>query len=301
MILVKLDKQRSAGAIAAGLNAAQYITRLGEGDEALGTERIIDRTLRLYNVVSQPDLTPDDEDFIRYMLYWSVIGKRDGYKAKKLPVHDPPGSCRTIQAPCLELKLLWLACFGDNDSTWVHREDSWVHAGENDDYPVTHHMVEVLRNAKGCIAADLTAFDRYMSAEMIAPFFMAYLSHFNPGVPDNLLRFLAQLTINGPLLMSDGTVYMRTRGNPSGFMNTLRLNCVVHLTCLAYVVMRRTGISDPLAVANIMHDEMYVQMCGDDSRHFALSDRAVDIFDLAHNGQAFLDVWADELPWEVKL
>jgi len=162
-------------------------------------------------------------------------------------------------------------------------------------------MVEVLRNAKGCIAADLTAFDRYMSAEMIAPFFMAYLSHFNPGVPDNLLRFLAQLTINGPLLMSDGTVYMRTRGNPSGFMNTLRLNCVVHLTCLAYVVMRRTGISDPLAVANIMHDEMYVQMCGDDSRHFALSDRAVDIFDLAHNGQAFLDVWADELPWEVKL
>ena len=37
---------------------------------------------------------------------WYVIGKKDGYKEKKLP--HVGGSGRTIQCPCFELKLLLL-------------------------------------------------------------------------------------------------------------------------------------------------------------------------------------------------
>jgi hypothetical protein len=302
-----LDLTRSAGPTACSLTANDYILALGKGDMEVGKERLIDRSLRLYNsiIASGPELDFDkpgvDADLMQDCSFWNVIGKQDGYKAKKLPVHDPPGSGRTIQAPCLELKLLWKAIYGLNDDMWVSRPDSWVHAGEDCDKPVSHHHMDVLAKALGCIAADLTAFDRLMLQPMINAFFMFYLREVAPGVPKAWNRYLAVITACGPLQLSDGTIYLRTRGNPSGFMNTLRLNCVVHLMCLFYILSIRLDIQDPLELCNFLKHECSISICGDDSRFFALTQRAFDAFDLGNQGAAYLRCWATHLPWEVKL
>lgn len=299
-IFSKMDKQKSAGPVCPGSDANAYVAYLGGGDSQVGLDRLVDRVMRMYRAIVDDDVKVVDDDLVAEMMNWGIIGKRDGYKEKKLPIHDPPGSFRTIQAPSLEMKILWLVCFGENDDLWVHRE-GWVHAGVNDDLPCSWQFKNMVLHAKGAIACDLTAFDRYMPAEMISPFFLVYMAYLNPGVPDPLLRFLAIMTVRGPLIMSDGTVYYRSRGNPSGFMNTLRLNCFVHLVCLAYVVMRRRGDDDPLRTFEFLKNDLHVQMCGDDSRHFALTDEGAEVLDLAHDGAAYLQVWAEELPWEVKL
>jgi len=306
--LNQMDLSRSAGPTAEALIASDYLMALGNGNLELGKQRVVERTMRLYHAVVAcgPNcdfgkLPPGSEELVRDCTVWNVIGKKDGYKAKKLPVAAPPGSGRTIQAPSFEMKLLWLACFGENDKAWITRDHSWVHAGEDEDLPVKYQVLEEIRQSKGAIAADLTAFDRYMTSDMIVPFFVAYLSHLVPGIPRGLLVWLAAVTVAGPLRMSDGTTYRRKRGNPSGFMNTLRLNCFVHLCCTMYALAKRLGIEDPIELADVVKAEFALSMCGDDSRHLALSERAHKAFDLAHNGEAYLAVWREELPWEVKV
>lgn len=312
------DLQRSAGYTAEALTAEQYITVLGNGNLEAGKVVLADRVMRLWNVVSRRgigpiiDASPVDDPELRndYQLMvdcgvWNVITKNDGYKEKKLPLPGVDGTGRTIQAPSLELKLLWIATFGENDDAWMHRSreerTSWVHAGENADKPCDWHTVEAIRKSWGAIAGDLTAFDRYQSAEMLKAFFMQYLPAVCPGAPMEYLSWLASVTIQGPLLMSDGVMYFRERGLPSGFMNTLRLNCFVHLCCLCYVVMRRLGWRTPVEVAQFLRDDVLVSMCGDDSRHLALTARAAVVFDLFHDGEAYLSIWRKELPWEMKL
>jgi len=162
-------------------------------------------------------------------------------------------------------------------------------------------VLKVLNNAKGCIAADLTAFDRFMLRDMIDPFFLMYMQHCVPGTPSTILVWLSYMASQGALVMSDGVVYERDRGNPSGFMQTIRLNCVVHLACLCYAVMRLKGWDDPRQVALYLLDHCMIQMCGDDSRFFAMTDDSVGMFDLRNGGEAYLRVWREELPWEVKI
>lgn len=305
--LEAMDKARSAGPTADALTADQYILALGQGDKAQGEDILVARTLRLWRSILHAGPSCDfkhpevDVALLRSCAYWNVIGKQDGYKHKKLPVADPPGTGRTIQAPSLELKLLWRATLGLNDDAWVHRPDGWVHAGMDDDLPCSASVVDGLGKALGVIAADLTAFDRAMTAQMISSFFRVYLMRAAPGMPKAFAAYLTAITAAGPLLMSDGAVYLRKHGNPSGFMNTLRLNCVVHLMCLCYAVLRRLGSVDPQDAVDFIQHDAKVQMCGDDSRFFALTPRAFEVFDMRNEAKGYLDVWASELPWEVKL
>jgi hypothetical protein len=298
---MRLD--RSAGPTAEGISAEDYLLVLGKGNAHVGMHRLAERVLRIYNAACDPEASSDtDKELLKEVGLWGVFGKLDKYKLKKLPTHDPPGTGRTIQAPCLELKVLWKVCFGENDYLWSHRAESWVRSGGDEDLPVSFEYLDALMKAKGAIATDLTAYDRYMMACMIRAFFLLYLRYVCPGAPILLLHWLASVVTHGPLLLTDGRLISRDHGNPSGFMNTLRLNCVVHLFVLAYIVIMRTGIEDPVEVARLMEDEMCLSFCGDDSGHLALSERAMEIFDIRNRGAAYLKAWDDYTPWpEVKL
>jgi hypothetical protein len=298
-----MDWQRSAGASAGSVSAGDYVRKLGDGDVVAGTDVLVQRVLRLYS--SMLGVGPVDKELLEEMRYWSVIGKKDGYKTKKLP---PTGSGRTIQAPSLELKVLWLACFGESDQTWLNRGPgegrrglSWVHQGDDADLPCHYTTVATLLKARSCFAGDITGFDRYMMRELMVPFFMQYLPMVATGVPLRLCAFLAHYTIDSLLVLSDGRVAQKHRGNPSGFMNTLRLNCVVHLIALMYVILKRRPhftVGDAVAFAQ---EDLHIQVCGDDSRIFALTPEGEAFLDVANGGAAYLQEWNESLPWEVKV
>jgi len=298
---MKLD--RSAGATAEGLKASEYLLALGAGDEVAGMNKCAERVMRLYNAATDPQATDDtDKELLRECGVWNVIGKKDGYKIKKTPIHDPPGTGRTIQAPCLELKVLWKVCFGENDTLWLKRADAWVHAGEDEDLPLPASSIDALAKALGAFATDMTAFDRYQTKPFFKAFFMFYLKRVCPGAPPLLLWWLYQVTACGPLLLTDGTMYSRDHGNPSGFMNTLRLNCIVHLVALAYVVAIRLDVDEPMEVTRFLDQDCKLSICGDDSGHLALTERALEVFDLRNGMRAYLDTWDRHTPWpETKL
>jgi hypothetical protein len=303
-----MDLERSSGPSGESLKATEYLTVLGQGDLFEGKLVLVERVQILYRAIlragPQQDwsaLNDEELEVVTSCATWQVIGKLDGYKFKKLPAHDPPGSGRTIQAPSLELKVLWKCCFGFNDDLWGKR-DNWIHSGEDLDMPITHHHRSMLARALGSIATDMTGFDREMMDFMIDSFFTRHLSALNPGVPEPLLTYLAMVTVAGPLLMSDGIMYTnRKRGNPSGFMNTLRLNCFAHIASIAYFVMHRRQTRDPEEVAQFMSQSLHIQICGDDSRIFAMDEEAVAFLDLTNAGAEYIRDWQDHSPWDMKL
>jgi len=84
-VVAKMDLQKSAGPTAKGLNAAQYILELG------GVDALAEKVLRLYNAILAGPACPEvDRQLLIDCTMFAVIGKEDGYKEKKLPVHDPP-------------------------------------------------------------------------------------------------------------------------------------------------------------------------------------------------------------------
>jgi hypothetical protein len=303
MTIDTLKLAKSAGPTAEGLSAKDYLLALGKGDEERGKAVCAERVLRIYRAACDPKASSQsDQELLTEVGYWHVIGKDDKYKLKKTPIATPPGHGRTIQAPSFELKVLWRTCFGENDTLWSHREDSWVRSGENEDLPTSYASVDALARALGAIATDLTAYDRYMMACMIYAFFMIYLHRVCPGAPELFLRWLAHITIRGPLLFSDGEVWQRDHGNPSGFMNTLRLNCVVHLFVFAYIMAIRMQSDDPSEVARVMEEEMWLSFCGDDSGHLALTERAMTLLDIRNGGKEYIAAWDKYTPWpETKL
>jgi len=301
----KLDSEKTtAGYTASFQTHRQYAMQLGEGDLSLGYDRIAERALELYLVMSkQSVLSQQQQEALLFECrHWSVMGKKDGYKKKKLDVG------RTIQAPCLEMKILWKVCFGEADDMWIHRNDSWVHAGENYDKPVLGaRKRKILRALKyGGLALDATAFDRYMTVMFITTFFGIHMKLLAPGAPQAFLDEMCDFVLTGPLVMSDGWLFFKDRGNPSGFMNTLRLNCWANLVVTCYLMARRLmqlGRHDvtPADIIDILQNHVDPEICGDDSRYLALSEFGKELLDLENAGKALIALYNEELPWAVKL
>jgi hypothetical protein len=305
MAIESMDGKKSAGSTAGGRTANEYYKDLGEGDMVLGKQRVVERALRLYATMCNSEAPDADLELLALAHCWYVIGKKDGYKKKKLPCEG--GSGRTIQCPCLELKILWIVCFGQSDQAWIDRGESqhasWVHQGEDADLPVHDEIVRALMSSKSVFAGDMSSFDRHMIEEIMTPFFLMYMDAVCPGAPRAFLEKLAVITIYGFLITSDGAMADKERGNPSGFMNTLRLNCVAHMIAMLYVVMKRMEEKypdwTPLDAAVWMRENTFTQMCGDDSRIFALTAEADEFLDSEHDFAAYLKVWNEELPWVV--
>jgi hypothetical protein len=298
--LMPLDK--NAGNTADNKKYGEYLLHLGDGNMEAGVEAIAHRCLRLYKVMCSPNpLTHEDHALYEEARFWTVLGKRDGYKEKKLP---PQGSGRTIQAPCAELKILHLAAFGENDEAWLnragHRGDEWVHQGEDADLPCSGRKKLMLMKALSSLAADVTGYDRRMADLLMVAYFTMYLPTMCVGVPLAFCKSMGDFTIFSALVLSNGEVVMKAWGNPSGYMNTLRLNCVTHLLSMFYVYFSRNPKKTIEEAVDFFDKQLIVEICGDDSRLFAMTREAHEYLDAEHDGAAYIKAWS-VLPWEVKL
>jgi hypothetical protein len=262
----------------------------------------------LYQCVAEDREVPEHlMDMYCSCFVWNVQGKKDGYKRKKL--YDG----RSIQCPCFEQKVMWKVVMGAGDEVW-NKMDTHFRVGFDFNRPVPPHHDAHYLQTRAILAFDETAFDRRVPAEMLESFFHRYLPVMCPGVPKPLLEFFAEATIHSLLQMTDGTVYLKHRGNPSGFMNTLRLNCYLQCLvwcCILFIRLDEIGHTATVAeayeffgkadaqVAEVRH--FFLEMCGDDSRLFVNSEYAAIIFDVAHDGEAVLNCWKRHFPWEVKI
>lgn len=318
MITEKLGKlEKSAGVEYAGTQR-QMCEELGEGDFQRGVEIVAQEVYDLYQyleAVPKPAgvgtyFAPPGpgnalktskeriEELITSCRFWSVFGKKDGYKATKLSVG------RTIQAPVFHLKVLWVVCFGDNDDLWIslmrRGRAAWVFAGHDFDAPVSTARMQMYARAKACVCLDMTSFDRRMPAWVIKKFFFEYLPRLNTGVPYGLMTFLCSVTIFSFLRLSDGRTFMKDQGNPSGFMNTIRLNCFV---TLYYWLMCLNSLcelpQDAEAAKSCLQTFFHLEVCGDDSRLWILSKTIAE--HMGQQGDVFVDFWRKHFPWEVKL
>lgn len=301
-VLETMDPTKSSGSTGCGKTAMQYFAMLGRGDVTAGKSIVVDRAMRLYQTMCGEG-DNQDQELLALSFCWYVIGKKDGYKKKKLPLFG--GSGRTIQCPCIELKLLWLVCFGDNDRSWLHRggstNHSWIHQGEDADLPTRADVVEAVATCKSILSLDAEAWDRHMVAPFMRAFFLVYLPEVCVGAPQKFIETLARLTIFGILVHTDGSVTQKLRGNPSGFMNTLRMNCVVHIMAIMYVVAKRYPDKGACEMVAFVKEHLMIQICGDDSRVFALTSTGDDFLDARRGFRAYLQVWEEDLPWVVKI
>jgi hypothetical protein len=298
-MIVQLNVEHTSGGLTASCKThAQYLQDFGDGNSIDGIELMVERILLLYRTMCGEE-TEEGLRLLELCSHWVVMGKKDGYKAKKLDVG------RTIQAPCFEMKVLWKLCFGLSDDTWIHSYDSWVHAGEDFDHPVTGAKAARMRRARSSGALDAAAFDRYMMPEYITTFFDIHMSVLAGGAPKALLDSFKKMVLYGPLVMSDGVTYWKTRGNPSGFMNTLRLNCWANLVAWCYIVARRLKqLGESWTSQDVFHtvnEDLFFEICGDDSRVWALTELGDRILDVQNEMQACMTIWNEELPWSVKL
>lgn len=233
---------------------------------------------------------------------WVVLGKKDGYKVTKLDIG------RTIQAPIVELKVIWAAIFQSSDDRWIGRMKegscTWVYAGASLDNPVSDERIAMYRKARRVVALDATAFDRRIPEWMLKAFFY-YMGYNNPGVPLEVLTYLFEVTCYSILVLSDGRCYMKTQGNPSGFMNTIRLNNFVSMLSWTLVILYRHqqlgGVVPRTGpeIQSFVMGHFHIECCGDDTRVWALTEYGAKL--LGANGEEALTVWRTHLPWAMKL
>lgn len=201
--------------------------------------------------------------------YWQTIGKLDGYKLSKL------SQGRSVQAPVLMLKVLWNVAYRHNDKLWVGRNYHF-RAGVDMDLCIPPHLMEKYRRSIACVSFDQTGWDRYLPAFIMRLFFRNYMSAMVPDVPASLQHFFYDTAVNSFLVFADGDMAEKARGNPSGFPNTLRLNCVCHLIIYNYIfvqLLTESSVVLPTTsqVLAFHRDHVFVEICGDDSRIFVLS------------------------------
>ena len=72
-----------------------------------------------------------------------------------------------------------------------------------------------------------------------------------------LCHFFAESTINTLLLMTDGTMFWKDTGNPSGFPGTLCLNCIDLLIAYCYSLIVRLMELDMYEVL----EQIYLSVC----------------------------------------
>jgi hypothetical protein len=299
LLALAMDSGRiMAGSSDLGATHHDYFLQVGGGDSAAGARLVAADVWGFATRFGTDEQTEADALLLESMRIWAVQGKRDGYKFKKLDVG------RSIQAPNVELKLLWKALFAESDTHWIMRDWS-VRAGYNFDRAVPRHLYDQYVKAKGAIGLDETAFDRRVMPEMAEFFFGEYMPFLNPGVPQRLLGAIYDVTTNSVLLCTDGRAFIKKRGNPSGFPNTLRYNCVVQTLVWCYAIaLRLQNMGQPCEATDVVRfldEDCFMEVCGDDSRLNALTELAVDVLDLRNDGCAILQVWRDHLPWEVKV
>jgi hypothetical protein len=301
--VVEMDNDRTnAGSDSFGDSHHDYILEMGDGNEEDGCRKVASDTFHLYQCITgRVDPTAEDREALELMRVWCVQGKRDGYKYKKLFVG------RSIQAPSMRFKVLYRTIMKAADTTWISRK-FMMRAGYDMDRAVDKRLVELYVETLASLGLDETGFDRLMPREFMQAYFRYYLPFMCPGVDSKYLNFLEDCTIDALLLMTDGAIYEKERGNPSGFPNTLRLNCVVQLLAWCYAMSIRLEElgkpNSPKDVAAAFMSDVFLEICGDDSRANVLTETGMELLDARNPDEpwgAWLKIWRERLPWDVKI
>lgn len=252
-----LRPNSSSGVMGDGRAQKAYLTTLGDGDLMEGKRRfagVVDKLLCNF------------EDGVGGPLpeYWATFGKEDKYSAKKVT----KGDSRSIQGCSILMKTLWLYCFSLSDVMWSSAKSTPYEVSLNRNAPVRPYKVAAYSKAEKCYAYDVKQFDRAMPAEMMVSFFRDYLPLICKNIPSMLIDFFQDATVDSLLVQPDGRVFKKHGGNPSGFPNTIRLNCVV-LRAADELVAESLGVGG----------YRYAEYCGDDLRLFcdAASEKSIGL------------------------
>lgn len=281
-----------------GQNRAYVVSR-GDGDYELGRQVVVAETLQIIKTFDEERPNWKRSWYKHFM--WMVSGKKDGYKESKMDIG------RSIQMPAFVWKLIYYTLFGEADAKWVSRMPkglaSWNFTGHDFDMPVSVQRVRTYMKARSALAVDMSAFDRHIPAWCISRYF-SYLKRMYPLVPSNVLAAMEWYTCDSVMVCSNGNVYQKHNGNPSGFMNTIRLNCFVSLLVWVSVLMwleEASGFESdsPDEWFSKLKQDFHVEICGDDTRVWALTDHAAEL--LGEDGCHAMRVLAEQWPWNVKL
>lgn len=75
------------------------------------------------------------------------------------------------------------------------------------------------------------------------------------------------------MILIDGMMVIKDRGNPSGYINTIRLNCVVSMWRWLLILLRCAGITttSPFVAQEEINEHFHIEVCGDNTRVWALT------------------------------
>lgn len=306
----------SAGAAGEWEDQHSYVCERGGGNFEAGIDVLAEETFALQHwICEHGKRSPPPDHPLSHVyqmnLIWSVQGKKDGYAhAGEHPKIDVG---RSIQAPSFHVKVLWKAMMGKADDRWCKR-DGIFRTGYDFNRPTpTFHVREYLRTLFS-LALDESAYDRYIPRVLQTSFFFNHLPYINRGIPSKWLEFMEDIAGDSIMRLSDGTIYQKYHGNPSGFMNTLRLNCYIQLLvwCIILIMRMRELGEDPKAASVVAliscHDtthwasrDIFLELCGDDSRANAITERGCVIMDKVHDGRAIEALWNKHFPaWKTR-
>jgi hypothetical protein len=199
----------------------------------------------------------------------------------------------------MHLKIIHKLYFHDSDDRWCRNQSSPYYVHYNPNEPIQPRLYEAMEGAYGAVATDVTGWDRYMPEGLIQRYFYRYLARMSWGVPEEVLHFMYLTTVHSILLLPDGSLVQKHRGNPSGYPNTIRLNCVVHravnLACMAYARNPIMAASCPATALQGLEEGVRSFYCGDDGINFPRDQPA---WELCHKA---LEVWKNHTTWTVKL
>jgi hypothetical protein len=227
----------------------------------------------------------DDHHVLRNGRVWMVTGKNDRYSKKKVE----GGDGRSIQMPSLHLKILHKWAYTRSDTAWLSNPHYRV--GSDMDKPLPAGLEGKYRQALGVAATDVTGWDRGLSEKMMRAYFFCYLPKFCKGVPKELQFYFYDVTVNSKLYMSDGEIYLKNHGNPSGYMNTLRINTV----CLRTLDYAFAHIASGIPIPEL-DEHRFFEGCGDDTRVHWLTELGEKTC-----CDEYLKCWRERTSWVVKL
>jgi hypothetical protein len=257
------------------VDQADFITQMGDGCPASGLIEVAYQCLLILQEVEKRE-GPE--------VYWSVQGKRDKYKLEPTDEGYEVRKARSIQAPPLFFKAIWAYCMYESDASWTEDISSDYFLKWNPNRPIQKRLWDAMKSASYVASTDVTGWDRRLPARLIEDFFGIYVASMCFGISENVLLWMQNATIHSKMVLANGRVLQKHRGNPSGFPNTIRLNCLTHKV-VNTVCQRMTGI--PGSVRSF-----YV---GDDGLNFAFDAEGEDMLKQA------LSQWAALYPWVVKL
>jgi hypothetical protein len=289
-----LQGTHTAGANSHEMSQAEYISSLcedeslhGEAREQAGLVVLAKKVLEYIQDMTSGNQSEVTREFDEICGIWLVMGKKDGYKPKKLTIG------RSVQAPCVLLKALWLVMFKPSDDAWSSR-DFMFREGYDFNRALPRHLRRRYEQILKSLSLDATAWDRFFPREFLE-LFHNYMEFCNPGVPHEVVRMLFQWTTFAELLFTDGSSLHKGRGNPSGHPNTLRLNCFGNFLAWVYVLLE--DLTEEEVYSLIVDEDLFFEFCGDDSRVSALTPLGCRVLD----AQQCLYVFSRDLPWEMKV